>query len=60
VAGTERHADADLVRVPRHGVRNDAVDTDGHEQQTDGREYTKKRQTEARLRVGKLFQEVVD
>ena len=51
-ARAERHPDADLVRLTRHGVGDDAVDADRHEEQTEAREDAQQDQAKARFRVG--------
>src|SRR5207253_29712 len=52
----EGHANADFVRLERHGVSHDAKDADDHEQQADPGEGTERSHAKPRLGVGEPFE----
>ena len=55
-ARSERHADADLTRLPRDRVSDDAVNADRHEHQPDRCEHAEQHETEPGLRIRELPQ----
>src|SRR5207253_2896887 len=52
----EGDANADFVRLERHGVSHDAKDADDHEQQADPGERTERSHAKPRLGVGEPFE----
>ena len=58
-SGAERHADADLVPLLRHGVRHHAVDADEREREPDDGEDRQQHQVESRRGELVLSQEHV-
>src|SRR5208282_1274647 len=53
-AGSERHADADFLRLPRDGVRDDAVDAERGEQQAECGEDGHEQHEETAWRIGSI------